>query len=99
MVEQQEMTLEAKSDAQSIQELQAEALDGGRVPDGSHATKAIESLQDQYKRQEEAPPELSLARETERLTAATPMGAYAQQFKMEQELDRRALRHLSWHKR
>ena len=91
MEEQQEATLEAKSDAQSIQELQSETLDGSRAPDEEVTQlKAIESLPDQYKRQEEAPPELALARESERLTVATPMGAYAQQFKMEQELDRRA---------
>ena len=58
MEEQQEATLEAKSDAQSIQELQSETLDGSRAPDEEVTQlKAIESLQDQYKRQEEAPPE------------------------------------------
>ena len=71
MEEQQEATLEAKTDAQSIQELQSEPLDGGRVPDEEvMQLKAIESLQDQYKRQEEAPPELALARESERLTVS-----------------------------
>ena len=84
----------AKVEAQSLQERQSDPLDGGRLPDEEITQlAAMDALQEQRKRQDqrlEAPTELTLDRESERLTVAAPMGAYAQQFKLEQELDRRA---------
>ena len=90
----EEATRQAKSEAQSLQEQQSEPLRGGRLPDEEITQMAaMEFLEQQKERQDqslEAPTELTLDRERERLTVAAPMGAYAQQFKLEQELDRRA---------
>lgn len=90
----EEVNANAKSDAQSIQDMQSDPLTVGRLPDEEITQlAAMDALQEQFKRQDqrlEAPTELTLERESERLTVAAPMGAYAQQFKLEQELDRRA---------
>ena len=90
----EQANLDAKAEAQSIQELQSEPLRGGRLPDEEITQlAAMEAIQEQFRRQDqrlEAPTKLNLERESERLTVAAPMGAYAQQFKLEQELDRRA---------
>ena len=90
----EQANLDAKAEAQSMQELQSEPLRSGRLPDEEITQlAAMEAIQEQFKRQDqrlEAPTKLNLERESERLTVAAPMGAYAQQFKLEQELDRRA---------
>lgn len=91
---QESITLQAKSEAEDLREQQAEPLRAGRLPDpDTTQLAAMELLAEQKERQDqslEAPTELTLSRERERLTVAAPMGAYAQQFKLEQELDRRA---------
>ena len=90
----QEATIKAQKEAESVQAAQSEPLNGGRLPEEEITQlAAMEALEQQFKARDqklEAPTELTLEREAERLTIAAPMGAYAQQFKLEQELDRRA---------
>ena len=60
----EEVNTKRKSDAQSIQELQSEPLDAGRLPDEEITQlAAMDALQEQFKRQDqrlEAPTELPL---------------------------------------
>ncbi len=95
LVAQEEMEQSIQQAQQSIEETPQVQQDSiGRLPtEEMTQLAAMEQTQRQREQQSEvlaSPSELDLQRETERLTVAAPMGAYAQQFKLEQELDRRA---------
>jgi hypothetical protein len=95
-MENAEQALErAQQDRQSIQEKQSEPTRISRIPeDGMTQMAAMEMLSQPRdgsgSNDLDSPTELDVQRESERLTVAAPMGAYAQQFKMDHELDRRS---------
>ncbi len=90
----QETIERAQQAEQELQALQSEPLDAGRLPSEEltqlAATEALNQRRESRDQTLDTPSELDLQRESARLTVAAPMGAYAQQFKMEEELDRRA---------
>lgn len=81
-------------DTKEAQQEQVQELAIGRLsPDALTQLSAAEEEKEQEAMRAEGnaePTRLNLEREVARLTVAAPMGAYAEQFKMEQELDRRA---------
>jgi|GEM_PF-2454031 len=85
----------AQQDRQSIEDKQSDPMNISRLPEEEMTQMAAMELLSQQREDKgsdglDSPTELDLQRESERLTVAAPMGAYAQQFKMEQELDRRS---------
>jgi hypothetical protein len=88
-----EQAAEAEEAVEAHQALSPEQAIGRLSKDALSQMSAVEEEQRQEAMRSEGnaePTRLDLEREMARLTVAAPMGAYAEQFKMEQELDRRA---------
>ena len=84
---------EAEEAVEAHQELTPDRPIGRLSEDALSQMSAVEEEKQQEAMRSEGnaePTRLDLEREVARLTVAAPMGAYAEQFKMEQELDRRS---------